>query len=59
MKTYRIYVEEVFELEATSETEAEEIYKMRYCNEEWETKAEFVGDSVSIKEQKDNEGEIE
>ena len=52
---YRVYIEEVYEVAATSLEEVHEIIKNQDINDEWETKATFVGDSINIEEDKEIE----
>ena len=47
---YKIYIEEVYEIEAKSLDDVHDIIMNQDLDDRWKTKAHFVGDSITIQE---------
>lgn len=52
---YRIYIEEVYELKAKSLEDVHDIITNQDHDDRWKSKAHFVGDSITINEDKEIE----
>jgi len=50
---YRIYMEEVYELEADSLEEVHDIIMNQDLDDRWKSRSHFTGDSITINEDKE------